>query len=114
PQVARILFSGTRATGVELVSGERVEAGEVVVSSGSFHSPALLMRSGIGPGGALVDNPEVGENLTDHPGLFLFAVPSGDLGATDPQYQLALRYSSTNGSEEDMFLSMMNVFDLGG
>jgi len=113
-QVARVLFTGTRATGVELVGGARIEAGEVVVSSGSFQSPALLMRSGIGPGGALVDNPEVGEHLTDHPGLFLFATPKGDLGPTDPQYQLALRYSSSNGSDEDMFLSMMNLFDLGG
>ena len=49
----RITMQGTRATGVEYVTGsgdrKRAEAGEVIVASGTFNSPQLLMLSGIGP-----------------------------------------------------------------
>jgi len=123
--VARVRISGGRAVGVDVIRGggiEQVDGGEVIVSSGSIHSPATLWRSGIGPGAALrglgvdvvVDNPAVGANLHDHPGIFLFALPvEGAPGPYDPQYQLAVRYSSTTGDRpDDMLLSMMNVFDL--
>ncbi|MEI5998774.1 GMC family oxidoreductase N-terminal domain-containing protein [Paraburkholderia bengalensis] len=74
----RVIFDGTRATGVEVVRGgvkEIVEAlAEVVLSAGTFNSPQLLMCSGIGPADqlrafgipVLHDAPEVGRNLTDH------------------------------------------------
>jgi choline dehydrogenase len=83
-------------------------------------TPALLWRSGVGPSDRLraigvdvvADNPAVGRGLTDHPGVFLFARPAGDPGPVDPQYQLGVRYSSGIGAPDDMFLSMMNVFDL--
>lgn len=47
---------------------------EVIVCAGALHSPALLMRSGIGPGEVLkkfgipvlVDNPNVGANMREH------------------------------------------------
>jgi 4-pyridoxate dehydrogenase len=73
----RILLSGTRATGVEYFKGgskKSVEAKkEVIISSGTFKSPQLLMLSGIGPADHLkdqgiqpiVDLP-VGKNLQDH------------------------------------------------
>ena len=51
--VERIVFDGVRATGVAVRrGGEALElrAREIVVSSGALQSPALLMRSGIGPG----------------------------------------------------------------
>ncbi|KAF4530795.1 hypothetical protein B566_EDAN018826, partial [Ephemera danica] len=79
----RLLFQGTRVTGVETVrrDGERAldlqcfEAKrEVIVCAGSYHSPALLERSGIGSAQRLqalglpvvLDNPHVGENMLDH------------------------------------------------
>ena len=74
----RVLLEGTRATGVEFArNGElhRVAAGvEVIVSAGAIESPALLLRSGIGPAAHLgehgidvvADLPGVGENLHDH------------------------------------------------
>ena len=97
-QVRKIVFDGARATGVVFACGgreERLEARrEVVVSSGAFGSPQLLMASGVGPaeqlgqfGVAVVhDSPEVGANLQDHcdytvnlkasgPGLFGYALP---------------------------------------
>lgn len=76
--VARVLLSGTRAIGVEMViDGERqcfyTEA-EVVLSMGAVNTPKVLMQSGIGPedelrthGIALIHHlPGVGQNLQDH------------------------------------------------
>jgi len=76
--VDRVVFSSTRATGVEITSGgasRRVEAeSEVILSSGGINTPKLLMLSGIGDEAqlrrhgikALVHSPEVGENFQDH------------------------------------------------
>ena len=79
-QVERILFEGTRATGVRVHRhGEvyEIQANEVIVSCGALHSPALLLRSGIGPAAELaalgidvvVDRPGVGKHLMEHPGV---------------------------------------------
>ena len=75
--VVRVLVENGRAVGVQLSSKgfEVIMARQVVLSAGSIQSPTILMRSGIGPGGHLrrhgigviVDAPEVGENLQDHP-----------------------------------------------
>jgi choline dehydrogenase len=121
--VERVVVSSGRARGVEVSGpdGPEVLEGALVVScAGAIGTPALLWRSGIGPSDRLralaidvaVDNPAVGQGLTDHPGAFLFARPAGDVGPVDPQYQLGVRYSSGAGVPDDMFLSMMNVFDL--
>ena len=53
----RLMFEGTRCVGVKaLVRGQETEfrvirPGEVIVSSGAIHSPAHLLRAGIGPSG---------------------------------------------------------------
>lgn len=73
----RLLVHHERATGVEIVRDgqtETVTAGTVVLASGTYGNPPLLMRSGIGPErvlralGAPVVLPlaGVGENLIDH------------------------------------------------
>jgi choline dehydrogenase-like flavoprotein len=78
----RILMQGTRATGVEYIkdSGDRrrATAHEVIVASGTFNSPQLLMLSGIGPadhlrdmGIACVLDLPVGSNLQDHIGSYM-------------------------------------------
>lgn len=76
--VQRILFAGTRATGVEYAIGSRRETsmtdGEVILSAGAIGSPQLLELSGIGAGDRLRElgvplvhhNREVGENFQDH------------------------------------------------
>ena len=48
-QVADVVFDGVRASGVRLVDGTVIEAGWVVLCAGTYGSPAILMRSGIGP-----------------------------------------------------------------
>ncbi|MFZ9677172.1 MAG: GMC family oxidoreductase [Quisquiliibacterium sp.] len=73
----RVLFEGSRATGVEYTQNgtkQRAMAREVILAGGAFNSPQLLQLSGVGPGAALqalgipvvLDAPEVGENLQDH------------------------------------------------
>jgi choline dehydrogenase len=76
-EVAEILFDGSRARGVQLVDGSVIEAGCVVLCAGVYGSPAILMRSGVGPSDHLrslgipvrVDLPGVGANLADHPSI---------------------------------------------
>lgn len=78
--VERILFEGARAVGVCGRRGnEHFEVGarEVIVSGGALQSPALLLRSGVGPArdlGALgipvvAERAGVGKHLMEHPGV---------------------------------------------
>lgn len=74
----RVLFEGTRASGVEIQSRAGIEtitaSREVILAAGAYHSPKLLMLSGIGPAAhlrehgisVLHDSSEVGTNLQDH------------------------------------------------
>jgi choline dehydrogenase len=73
----RVLFDGSRATGVEIArngAAEEIRAErDVVLSAGAYQSPVLLMLSGIGPAEDLslfgIDVREdlpVGRNLQDH------------------------------------------------
>lgn len=86
--VIRVLLENGRAVGVELSDGQRISAGEIVLSAGSLHSPKILMHSGIGPAeqlrqhgiGVLVDSPEVGGNLQDHGIVPVRAYVKGHLG----------------------------------
>ena len=75
--VSRVLFDGTRATGVELLErggARRVTAGEVILCGGAINSPQLLQLSGVGNAPDLrqlgievvADVPGVGANLQDH------------------------------------------------
>ena len=73
----KVLFEGTRATGVTYTKGGRTRtahAGEVICCGGSINSPQLLQLSGVGPADLLrshgidvvADVPAVGANLQDH------------------------------------------------
>jgi choline dehydrogenase len=73
--VDRVVVSDGRAHGVRLASGEVISADRVVLAAGTYASPAILLRSGIGPAADLremtvdvvADLPGVGANLADHP-----------------------------------------------
>ena len=77
--VTRILFEGRRAAGVEIErDGTRRQVRarrEVIIACGVYGSPQLLQLSGVGDAAALralgvaplLDLPEVGQNLQDHP-----------------------------------------------
>ena len=74
----RVLFEEGRAAGVRFIrdgAAATVRARrEVILSAGSLQSPAILMRSGVGPAGELrafgidvaIDAPQVGRNLQEH------------------------------------------------
>ena len=97
--VDRVRFSNSRADGVVLASGEQIEAREVVLAAGAYSSPAILMRSGIGPAtelaahgiGCVADLP-VGENLVDHPIVSVGFAAAGDRAA--PRFQTILTWHS--------------------
>lgn len=110
--VDKVVLAGTRAVGVRArVGGEwrDVEAGEVLLCAGAVHSPAILLRSGIGPAAGLA----VGEGLADHANTFLFldyvegAEPPSKL---DRHTNCCLRYSSglADAGENDMMIVSMN------
>jgi choline dehydrogenase len=72
--VDRVLFDGKQAVGVLAADGTTYRAGEVILSGGTYGSPAILMRSGVGPAAdlhslgieVLTDLP-VGQRLQDQP-----------------------------------------------
>jgi 5-(hydroxymethyl)furfural/furfural oxidase len=105
----RLLFSGTRVTGAEFASPDgltTINAGDTVVCCGGVYSPALLLRSGVGPAKTLenvginvvADKRGVGANLQNHPMLFVGVHLRGagrqPSGVVHPCPVLA-RYSST-------------------
>ncbi|HEX5504196.1 MAG TPA: GMC family oxidoreductase, partial [Thermomicrobiales bacterium] len=80
--VERVVIEGGRAVGVEaVVGGERVRvaAERVVLAAGAYGSPAILLRSGVGPPDELRALgvrpvhalPGVGRGLADHPTVVL-------------------------------------------
>jgi choline dehydrogenase len=73
--IDRVELEGTRAVAVVAAGGERIEAATVVLAAGAYFTPAILLRSGIGPEDELrrhaiplVVPLPVGEVLLDHHG----------------------------------------------
>ncbi|MCY3902224.1 MAG: GMC family oxidoreductase N-terminal domain-containing protein [Caldilineaceae bacterium] len=138
--VERIELEAGRATGVRLQGGA-VGAGqssgdsaptifsskEVLLCAGAVHSPAVLMRSGIGPAkslqtlgvGPVVDLPGVGENVLDHPavGLHLSLRPEAQAGSAHARRtNCCLRYTSglAGTGFNDMLIASCNVYGIEG
>lgn len=107
-QVSRLLFEGNRCCAVQMEMGGKLiteAAREVIVSAGAIHSPALLMRSGVGPAAHLAkmnvplvaDVPGVGQHLMEHPAIALasFIKKSARINQqTRRHIMLGWRYSS--------------------
>ncbi len=106
--VMGLVTEGARVVGVRIKRSDGVEeirGREVVISAGALHSPAMLLRAGIGPGADLAslgipviaDRPGVGGNLQEHPALSISAVieRASRLPATLRRHiHVAMRYSS--------------------
>ena len=117
----RIRFDGQRAIGVEIerAGHEEYHGGrEIISSAGASHSPALLMRSGVGPAANLrdvgidivADVAGVGQNLQDHAGITILSyLPPAARHAPDPGpvLQVGARYSSglADCGANDMYIS---------
>jgi choline dehydrogenase len=122
--VSRVLFDGRRAVGVEVESGgetQRVFGRRITLSAGAVCSPAILLRSGIGPRANLealgiasqVDLPGVGAVLIDHPLTQVMFVPKpGVYDEKIPFTQVFVRYTATGSTEKnDMQLYITNGLD---
>ena len=94
-EVQRLNFDGTRITGLNgpAAGGLRdtIRANEVIVSGGSTHSPAILMRSGVGPAAhcrhlgidIVADRAGVGQHLMEHPGVSIASLHKAPGAAAD-------------------------------
>ncbi len=99
--VADLLFSETSVTGVRLANGESIHADQVVLCAGTYGSPAILLRSGIGPADDLrslgiavrVDLPGVGANLSDHPTVDIDAGYAGPARSAPSLHAVATFHS---------------------
>lgn len=103
--VQRVLFQGRRAIGVEVLQAGvpgSFHADRVVLSAGAINTPALLLRSGVGPGDAcraaagacVADLPGVGRGLADHAAVTLWlrpGDPSLPVDRGDAQHQVMAR-----------------------
>ena len=106
--IRRILFEGTRAVGAEISRGgvdETVRGREIILTCGAIHSPAMLMRSGVGPADELAKHgvpvvaalPGVGRNLIEHPSVSVscYLDRAGRLTNLDRHHtQAQVRFSS--------------------
>lgn len=123
-QVKSLIFDGTRCVGVTAsVNGSDTEfrGREVILSSGAIHSPAHLLRAGIGPVGHLKDMgievvsalPGVGQRLMDHPSISLssYIRPNARMNEhTRRHIQVGIRYSSDLPGipKGDMFVAVVS------
>jgi 5-(hydroxymethyl)furfural/furfural oxidase len=123
-QVMELLFEGTRCVGVKAQVGGREQefrGREVILSCGAIHSPAHLLRAGIGPVGHLkqmgipivMGLEGVGQRLMDHPSISLssFIRPGARMNEhTRRHIQVGLRYSSglSGVPRGDMFVAVLS------
>jgi len=125
--VRRVLFDGSRATGVAVTSGgERfiMAADEIVLCGGAVSSPHLLMLSGLGPAAHLRahgiqvvrDVPGVGHNLRNHPSVSVRArVADGfAIDAEAPRNQVSLRCTARGSkARNDLQITPTSSHPLG-
>ncbi|SEH00171.1 choline dehydrogenase [Nonomuraea solani] len=126
--VDRVVFAGDRAVGVQvIVDGTAVTeyADEIVLSAGVIHSPAILLRSGIGPaddlrrlGITVRQDLPVGLGMQDHP-MAVVELPLTEEAAIktadDRHTNVCVRYSSGPGAppSDMMFVSLnQNVLSM--
>ncbi|RWX74678.1 dehydrogenase [Neorhizobium lilium] len=121
--VDRVIVEAGRATKVRLAGGEEIAAGEIILSGGTYASPAILMRSGIGPSETLrgLDIPlvadlPVGRRLQDHP-LFptVWSIRKEAVGLAYPPIGAMLwgRSRHAAGDEADLNISTATLPDGG-
>jgi len=124
----KLLIEAGRVTGVEVERDgvvEVVRGKTVVVSAGALQSPAILMRSGIGPAEELgrhgiavgLNSPHIGTRLSDHPALAVACTVKDPsiLDADQPIVQTILRYTAPDSDQRnDLQIEAFSFSPRGG
>jgi choline dehydrogenase len=118
--VDRVLFDGATATGVLAADGAVYRGREVILSGGTYGSPAILLRSGVGPAndlaalgiGVVADLP-VGQRLQDQPGYYnAYALAPGFLEMTPAVGSLLWTASGEADPDElDLHVTATHLMD---
>jgi choline dehydrogenase len=124
--VDRVLLEDGHAVGVRALVGDEVRdfrAPEIVVCGGAIHSPAVLLRSGIGPADELralgidpVADLPVGHHLQEHASLVMPVVLDAppDYGTGLRRGQLCLRFTTGVGGEpNDAMIAVAGALGIG-
>ncbi|MEA2730906.1 MAG: hypothetical protein QOF70_5381 [Acetobacteraceae bacterium] len=128
--VDRVLIADGRATGVRVHLADRgwveIAARQVLLCAGAIHSPAILLRSGLGPAAELGamgipvvrDMAEVGRNFMDHPTLRATIALRPEHVSRDPNQRhtnCCVTYTSGlgGGGRRDMIMIGFNHRALG-
>jgi choline dehydrogenase len=119
-EIDRVLLENGRAAGLIDVNGKTYYAKTVILSGGAYGSPAILMRSGMGPAAHLqelgipvIADLPVGERLQDHPFYYnIYALKPGANGMF-PAAGAILWAASSEASHGDLDLhvSATHLFD---
>ena len=116
--VDRVLFDERRAVGVLTASGSEIPAGEVILSAGSYGTPAILLRSGVGPapdlgelGISVVADLPVGQRLQDQPFYYnAYALKTDALDMRPAVGALLwMQSSEASGSELDIHIAVTHL-----
>lgn len=115
--VDRLELVDGRPRGVRTPRGDLIAADTVVLAAGAYGSPAILLRSGIGPAAPLralgipcaVDLPGVGADLVDHP-LVAVDLPARP-GRRGPALPVLLTLRSTTAGPPNLHLFPAGPFD---
>ncbi|WP_197375973.1 GMC family oxidoreductase [Mycolicibacterium baixiangningiae] len=111
--IDRVVFESDRAVGVLDADGRFYAAGEVLLAGGAFGSPAILLRSGVGPADDLRDlgidvvaDLPVGRRLQDQP--FFYSIYALAPGSTDmsPATGALLWFRSSAAQQGDLDLQI--------
>jgi choline dehydrogenase len=124
--VDRVVLERGRAVGIRMATGDVFGADEVVLATGAYGSPAVLLRSGIGPADELraldipvsTDLDGVGAHLLDHPlvieglGSYRIKAGAGPNEATPQFLPLMLMARSAKAkSDVDLGILLDQAFD---
>ena len=100
-----------------LLSGETIEADEVVLTAGALFSPTMLLRSGVGPAAHLGEygipvhaNLPVGSTLSDHLGAGIPYLHDEERGGIGGPAQVVF-VGASNGKDVDYHLMPISTHD---
>ncbi|HYI14310.1 MAG TPA: FAD-dependent oxidoreductase [Thermomicrobiales bacterium] len=126
--VDRVLIEDGRATGVRTADGREIRGRQVVLSAGAYGSPAILLRSGVGPAADLrelgiavvADRPGVGAHLLDHPGVIFangddiaaYSINPASAPTADTGIATLVKARSHEAAEDvDLYIIHVQLFD---